>query len=328
MTEAWPIIDAHAHFLPEEAIAVAKTGGSSGFSGIPGARGIEGTLRFMEDAGVDMTVLTMSAVSFLGLNVCKAINDGYAKIMREYPRKFVLCGQVPLQQGQDVADEIDRCISELGLNGISLVSSFPEVTLDSPELWPLYEKINELNVPIIVHPTVRVPLWGGTDKYQMGSTVAREYDMAKAVIEVMYGVLKDFPELKFLMSHYGGGMPALKARIRAWFEPEGWDIADEFRNRAKTPRELDELGLARAFDELFDKLYFDMAGSGEGWMPMIKVGLLTIRTDRTCFGTDYPFEVHNAEDIRSFIDNIKQLDIPDAEKRLMLGENIKHLFQI
>ena len=123
-------------------------------------------------------------------------------------------------------------------------------------------------------------------------------------------------------------MPGLKARIRARFEPEGWDIPAEIKSYPKTPRELDELGLSKVFDDLFDRLYFDMAGSGAGWIPMIKAGLLTIRTDRTCFGTDYPYEVRNAEDVRFFIDTIRQLDISETDKRLILGENIKNLFKI
>jgi len=211
---------------------------------------------------------------------------------------------------------------------MSLVSSLSEVTLDSPELWPIYEKIDQLGVPIVVHPTVRFPIWGGGKKYELRRSISREYDIAKATVEVMYGVLKDFPNLKFLMPHYGGGMPGLKGRLRAYFEPEGWDIPDEIKNCLKTPRELDELGLSKAFDELFDKLHFDMAGAGGGWVPMIKVALLTMRTDRICFGTDYPYDIHNAQDVRSFINDVKQLDIPERDKRLILGENIINLFKI
>ncbi len=192
----------------------------------------------------------------------------------------------------------------------------------------MYEKIEQLGVPIVVHPTVRSPLWGGGKKYGLDGTVSREYDIAKAVAEIIYSVLKDFPDLKILMPHYGGGMPGLKARFRARFEPEGWDIPHEIKGCSKTPKELHELGLSKAFDDLFDKLYFDMAGSGAGWIPMIEAALLTLRTDRMCFGTDYPHDVHNAEDIRSFIDNVKQLDIPEADIRLMLGENIKRLFML
>ena len=337
MAEKWLIIDSHTHFLPEE--AVAKTGVSGGFDFSALLRGemsvpyrriqdIEGTLRIMEDAEVDMAVLNVAAMSQQGLEMCKALNDAYAKLAHDYPGKFILCGHIPLQQGQDVIDEIERCINELGLKGMSLVSSYPDVTLDSPVLWPSYEKINQLDVPIVIHPSPRFPIWGGGEKYDLRRTISREYDIAKATVEVMYGVLKDFPNLKFLISHYGGGMPALKARLRAWFEPEGWDIPAEIKSCPKTPRELDELGLFRAFDELFDRLYFDMAGSGAGWVPMIEAALLTMRTDRICFGTDYPYDMHNAEDIKSFVENIKQLDIPENDKRLILGENIKNLFKV
>jgi len=123
-------------------------------------------------------------------------------------------------------------------------------------------------------------------------------------------------------------MPGLKGRLRAWFEPEGLDIPAEIKNTPKTPRELDALGIPQAFDAVFDKLYFDMAGSGAGWLPAIKAALATLRTDRICFGTDYPHDMHTAQDIKSFIDTIKQLDTPEQDKRLMLGENIKRLFKV
>ena len=336
MTEKCLIIDAHTHFLPEEAITKAVSDGSTIWKENESKRSlpikrmedIEEMLRVMEDTGVDMAVLNQAAWSRFGLGVCKALNNGYARIARNYPGKFILCGHVPLQQGRDVLDEIERCIDSLGLKGISLVSSFPDITLDSPALWPMYEKIDQLGVPIVIHPPMR-PFQGERgNKYELSSTVLRECEIATAAVEIMYGVLKDFPNLKFLVPHCGGAMPGQKARIRAWFEPKGWNIPDESKNCPKTPRELDELGISKAFDELFDKLYFDMAGSGAGWIPMMKAALLTMRPDRICFGTDYPFDIHNAQDIRLFIDNIKKLDIAEADKRLILGENIKTLFNI
>lgn len=337
MAEKWTVIDSHIHYLPQE--AVAKTGVSKGFDyktlmhqelSLPYKRlqDIEGMLRVMEDAGVDMAVLTQSAWSAQGMEVSKGLNNGYAKVVRDYPGKFILCGHVPLQKGQDVIDEIERCISELGFKGMALVSSLPDVTLDSPELWPMYQKIEQLGVPILVHPTVRFPIWGGGEKYEMRRTISREYDIAKATVEVMYGVLKDFPDLKVLMPHYGGGMPALKGRLIAYYEPEGWDIPADVKGCLKPPRVVEKLGLRKAFEEQFGKLYFDMAGAGGGWAPMIEAALPGVRTDRLCFGTDYPFDMHEAVDIRAFIDNIKRLNIPESDKRRMLGENIKTLFNV
>ena len=225
MAEKWLVIDAHTHFLPEEAVTKARVSGGFDFPAllrgemsVPYKRiqDIEGILRIMEGAGVDMAVLNNAAWAAQGLEVCKALNDGYARAERDYPGKFILCGHVPLQAGQDVVDEIERCINELGLKGMSVVSSLSEVTLDSPELWPIYQKVNQVDVPIVVHPSVRFPIWGGGKKYELRRTISREYDIAKATVEVMYGVLKDFPNLKFLMPHYGGGMPGLKGRLRAW----------------------------------------------------------------------------------------------------------------
>jgi aminocarboxymuconate-semialdehyde decarboxylase len=332
------VIDSHMHFLPEEAISKAKSLNSLDFDtfikgdmgGSPHTKiqSITGILRIMEESGMDMAVLNQSSWSLQGLEVCKALNDGYARIKREYPGKFILCGQVPLGKIPGAVNEVERCVKELGLHGMSILTSAPDIALDMPELWPIYDKIAQLDVPIVVHPSIRAPIWGGGKKYNLSRTISREYDIAKSCVEVMYGVLKDFPELKFLFPHYGGGMPALKARLRAWYEGDLLNIPAEIKGSPKTPRELEETGLSRAFDELFGKIYFDMSGSGAGWLPMLKAALLVIPARRTCFGTDYPYDLHSAQDIRQFIDNIKNLEIPDEEKRAMLGENIRQLFKI
>ncbi len=336
MRDGYLVIESHTHYLPPEALKVEVKNTfdvpalthSDSRTPVGRTQDIEGLVRLMEDSGIDMAVLAMAQQSTLGFEVCKVMNERYAWVGKKYPGKFILCGHVPLQQGQEVLDEIDRCINGYGFKGIALTSSGPETALDSPALWPIYEKISRLNVPIVVHPPIRFPIWGGGKKYALGSTISREYDIALATVEILYAVLKDFPDLKFLIAHYGGGMPALKARVRAWFEPDNWSIPSDILHNPKTPRELDELGISQYFDNLFDKLYFDMAGSGAGWLPMIQAALATIRHDRMCFGSDYPFDIHNAADMRAFIDVIKKLNIPESDKRLILGENIKNLFKI
>jgi len=339
MPEKWLVIESHTHIIPREAAAIA--GFADGFDYAAPLRqegsvayamtqDVEGMLRVMEDSGIDMAVINKAAWSPQGMEMCKIINNNYNEIGRKYPGKFILCGTVPLQGGQDAVDEVERCINLLGLKGMSLVTSMLDAGMDFPGLWPVYEKIQQLDVPIVVHPTLRMPIWGGGKKYGLGWSVSREYDIAKAVVEVMYGVLKDFPKLKFLMPHYGGGIPGQKGRLRGQFSPDNWkwDIPGEVTFCPNTPRELEEKGLAKAFDEIFDKVYFDLAGGGVGYVPMIEGAISNIRADRLCFGTDYPYDVKLAEDIRYFIDIVKQLNIPETDKRLMLGENIKNMFNL
>lgn len=339
MAKKWLVIDSHTHIIPKE--AAAKAGFADGFDyaaplrqegsvSYAMAQDVEGMLRVMEDSGIDMAVINKAAWSPQGLEMCKLMNDKYVEVGNKYPGKFILCGTVPLQGGQDAADEVERCISELGLKGMSLVSSMLDANMDSPGMWPVYEKIQKLDVPIVVHPTLRMPIWGGGKKYGLGWSVSREYDIAKATVEVMYGVLKDFPDLKFLMPHYGGGIQGQKGRLRGQFSPDSWkwDVPGKVPFRPNTPREVEEKGLAKAFDQIFDKVYFDMAGGGVGWLPNIEAAIPNIRADRLCFGTDYPYDVKIAGDVRYFIDVVKKLDIPEANRRLILGENIKRLFKI
>jgi predicted TIM-barrel fold metal-dependent hydrolase len=63
-------------------------------------------------------------------------------------------------------------------------------------------------------------------------------------------------------------------------------------------------------------------------MPITEAATKTIRTDRLCFGTDYPFEIHDTEDVKGFIENIKNMAIPEADKKNILGDNIKRLFDV
>ena len=323
MAEKYLVVDVHHHHIPEGIIRKMSKERPPGWK-----RGteIESRLRLMDEAGVDMAVIEHAAASLHGLDICREINDGYAKIVHDYPKKFIPCVHIPLEGRLEVLDELERVVNEWGFRCVTLVSSTSKVTIDSEELFPLWEKINRLDVPIFVHPSIRAPLWGGT-KYNLSSHVSREYDIAKATVEVMYGVLTKFPDLKFVMPHYGGGMPSLKGRIMAWFEPKDHRIPEDLKGLPKTPRELEKTGLDKAFEKLFGKLYFDTAGFG-GWVPIVAAAVKVIRADRLCFGTDYPAEIHEAQDVKAFIDNIKQLGILTEDKRNILGNNVRNLLKL
>ena len=107
-----------------------------------------------------MVLLSMGAWIPNGLETCRAINDGYAKIQKEYPGKFITCAHVPVHQGAEAMDELKRSIEILGLQGVALITSYSHMAIDSDEMMPFYERISGYQVPIVVHPTLRRPLWG------------------------------------------------------------------------------------------------------------------------------------------------------------------------
>jgi len=328
------VIDTHHHFLPSEAVKYAKKTdeidyifGLKRFSiAYDWMQDVERTLTYMEECGIHMALLNQCSWSPNGLDTCKAINNGYAKIQKENPGKFVTCAHLPVHEGAPAMDELKRSMEVLGLNGVALLSSYTQITIDSEIMVPFYEKIVEYDVPIVIHPTLRRPLWGGV-KYDLSTTVSREYDIAKSVVEILYGVINKFANLKFLISHFGGGMPVLKERVVSWHQPEKWNLPEEIRGHALTPRELKEKGLWEDFHHQFDKLYFDSAGFG-GSMVMMRAAVDGIRRDRITFGTDYPFEFRDPRDVRQYIADIKSLDISEEDRRNILGQNVLDLFKI
>jgi len=189
-----------------------------------------------------------------------------------------------------------------------------------------FAKVSELDIPVVVHPTVRIPVWGGV-KHNMSGSVSREYDIIKAFVEALSGVLPEFPDVKFLFSHYAGGVPFLLPRIKSWYVPSGRSpIPEERRAAPKTMREFADYGLEKDFDKLLDQFYYNMAGTG-GSMTALKQALMVLKPERICFGSDYPWEMARPSDLKAYINGVKRLDIPERDKVNILGGNVLRLFK-
>ncbi len=328
------IVDTHFHFLTAEAVRNARKTEDGDYPFILKRfstaskllQDVDGTLRYMEASGIDMALLSMGAWIPNGLETCKALNDGCARIQKEYPGKFITTAHVPYQEGRAGLDELKRSIEVLGLQGVALISSFSHMTVDSDAMMPFYEKIRTYDIPIVVHPTLRRPLWGGA-RHDLSTTLSREYDIAKSVTEIMYGVLRRYPDLKFLVSHFGGGMPFLKWRLLSSHQPEEFNLAEGVKGHGLTPRQLKELGLWEDFHRYFDSIYYDSAGFG-GSMVTMRAAVDGLRIDRITFGTDYPYEFRDPNDSREYIANIKSMAISDEDKKKILGQNVLELFKL
>lgn len=336
MSNEWFVVDAHNQFIPHEAIP--KTKGTIADLTVEGistrifkcSLDIDGKLKLMDDAGIDMALIHMASLNLLGLDFCRAMNDGNARIAREYPDRIIALAHIPLDSAasSEGLKELDRSILELGLKGVALESSTQRLALGADELTPFFARINELGVPVVIHPANLKSMGSGSGlKHTMISQAAIEIENTNACIEVMFGVLNKFPELKFLMPHHGGALPIWQGRMKLSFIPEGFEVPEEFKNQPMTPRIRNLIGLDQPFQALMDKLYFDLSGFG-GWMPVTNMALSIIGPSRLCLGTDYGFEMNEAIDIKMFIDNIKALNITEQDKRKILGENIKELFQL
>ena len=330
------VIDMQHHFIPSGAVKLIGTTEEHDFTYGLGRfkkeyqqiQDPDVHLKWMDDSGIDMAILSTGSFVPNGEQFCKACNDGYSEVCRKYPDRFRGMTHVyPFGDVEKNRDEIKRGVEELGLWGIAAVTSFKNMTIDSPTMDHIYEMAVQYDMPLFVHPSIRMNLWGG-ERYDLFMTVTREYDIVKSFVEIIYGVLPRFPELKVIMAHFGGGLPALKGRLLAWHRPKGFPLPDDgLRHGGLAVNHAKELGLVDDFESMVKNMFFDSAGYG-GWLPVMKSAFETLGADHLCFATDYPYELNVPGYVKEYIREINDFDLPAEDKEKFLGRNMKELFRI
>lgn len=321
------VIDFHIHYSPKALIQdkldklrspddkqVSYVQGVPAYTTHNGLHDLDRHIRMMDHAGVDIAVISSGEGMGGDLEKCKIVNDALHEAMAIHEGRIIGMAHAPALGGAAAFAELERGIKQLGLKGVAVTSTVQGKGLDDKELWPFYEKVQELGTFLFVHPALASPTLGfqGFDAYDLYRAVGREFDLVLATIRLICGgVLDDFPDLKIVISHLGGGITSLLGRIKSYQDKEFWGLSgDPVHGRtAKEP-----------FEHYLSRLYFDTGGH-IGDMTAVQAALLNIPSDRLLFGTDYPQEIRTKEEIRQFVDNIDRLPLSRDEVDGILGFN-------
>jgi len=282
---------------------------------------IDKQLDFMDRAGIDLAVLSATLDS---VEDCKMTDDMYARILKEHGDRFACLAPCIPTRGQEALDELERAI-ELGMHGVVISPQNDGEPLDSLKLWPFYEAVLRLKIPVFVHITNIPTGYEALDaRYNLNVIFTREVDIAANVLRlILGGVLAEFPDLTFVMSHLGGGITAILERIERYVHFWGEKIWTELGTEPPFGEPYKD-----KFQEYFDRIYFDMAGY-EGGMRAVKWALTRIKPERLLFGTDYPYNFTNdPQGVKRYIENIRALDLPVDSIEGMLGNNAAKILGI
>ncbi|MFC1629555.1 amidohydrolase family protein, partial [Gemmatimonadota bacterium] len=170
------IIDFHNHHYPPEYIealraeqgAVTVTDDTNGNPvlhspgdynvAVPGHRDITFREQVLDEAEIDMQVLTLTSPGThlsspaQSVALARTVNDCFAATIHENPDRFTALGTLPLNDPEASVIELERAVLELGLRGIMLYSNVNGVPLYHESFLPLYEKADELNAVLYIHP--------------------------------------------------------------------------------------------------------------------------------------------------------------------------------
>lgn len=169
----------------------------------------------MNQRGVDKLVMSAPSHAFMywaddfGTEYARICNDEISAFCAKDPEHFDFWAHANLAKPTDAAREIERAVTQLGAKGVCVGgANFNGLEAYSEELYPVWEKLSELDVPIMVHGFNQSIYWGEkhtNDKFETTSIVG---DCVDETLFFWYlingGVLDTFPNLKTYITHAGG----------------------------------------------------------------------------------------------------------------------------
>ncbi len=280
---------------------------------------VEERLQFMDETGIDVAVLSTNPLKTLDQSI--KWHNHCAQMIRQAPGRFVGLATIPPLGGKPAFKELERGIKELGFRGVHIPTRNEGLHLDSREMWPFYKKAAELKIPVDVHVTLDPTGYDAAHApYALHYVIARELDMLTETFRLcLGGVLEDFPDLIFIMNHFGSGISSIMERMDAYLDFVGPGCPSLYQGKSL---------IRQPWREYFNKLYFNMAGR-EGGMAAVQCALTTIKPRRLMFGSDWPFNYdHNPKKAKKFIRDLQKLNLPQADIDAMLGGTAAKLFKI
>ena len=304
------IIDCHTHAIPLEfaAILKKKAGIKTRSQGLWNERE---RLEAMDRGKIDRQLLTYSpsedfyADPDQSTDFARTLNDGMASICQKRPDRFMAFGAVPMSRPQQAIPELERAIHELGLRGVSIPSNVGGRTLDGPEFQEVFAKINEMRLPVFIHPVDRDDFPKAWQSFRLDHYIGWPVDTAICLCKMICsGMLDRLKEITWLVSHMGGPIHTLMARI---------DRSNRDGCSEKRPVEY------------LKSFYYDTAGPAHAGAIMGAV--YTVGADHILFGTDLPWG-QEGDYLERAVAGVEESDLTQEQKDLIYSGNAKRILKL
>ncbi len=274
-------------------------------------------IREMDEAGIDMQLLSHGAPSGqklpedIAVALCQRVNDRLAKAIALHPTRFAGFAALPTIHPDAAADELDRCVSELGFKGAMIHGLTNGLWLDDKRFWPIFARAEKLGVPIYLHPSFPHPdvmkayYADYAQDYPQVIRAAWGYTVeaaTQAIRLVLSRVFEKHDNLQIILGHMGETLPFLLWRI----------------NQALSRPGHEEM----SFREQFSR-HFHVTTSGNFSTPALMCTMTELGMDRIMFAVDWPFVAN-----KPAMDWVETLQISREDKVKLLSGNAKKLLKI
>jgi predicted TIM-barrel fold metal-dependent hydrolase len=275
------ILDAHTHIFPEEMCRRREDFFSDepAFQALydsPRSRlvGPEELLKNLEEVGVEAAVV--SGFPWRQERLWRRQHEVILEAQRRWPRKIIgFCNVNPLDPA--APGEVERCLAA-GFRGVGELAWY----LDDPGkdleyfLTPLAELSQHFRVPLMLH---------------MNDPVGSHYPGKAAIrLDAVYRLIQKFPEVIWILAHWGGGLPFYGL-------------------------------LKKEAPEVLQRVYFDTAASPYLYRPAIyRLAAEMVGPEKILFGSDYPLLSP-----QRYLEEMEEANLPEDWREMILGENLAAL---
>ncbi len=297
-------------------------------SGPPGAKLIAaladiGNARVaaMDAAGLDMQVLSLNSPGVEQSEVADSIalardaNDMLAEAVRKHPKRFAGMAALPVGRPDKAAEELERCVRQLGFKGANINGHNRGRYLDDPFYAPVLARAEALGVPIYLHPTLPPPavMQASYSGFNPAATFiiagpgwGWHIETGMHIMRMIFGGVFDrFPKLQIVIGHMGEALPFMLPRIEA--------VGARLPPGAGPKRPL--------ADYLRENLHYTFGGFN--FASTFQVLLSTVGAERIMFSIDYPYG--SMAEARAFLDT---LPVSDAEREAIAHGNAEKLLGV
>ncbi len=275
------ILDAHTHIFPEEVCLRRE----DFFADEPAFRLLyespkaklvwpEEFVKALDEEKVDAAVVL--GFPWRQERLWRRHHEVILEAMRRWPRHVAgFCAVHPLEPG--AAREVERCLSQ-GFRGVGELAWYLEDLGEdlATYLAPIAELCQHYRAPLMLH---------------INDPVGPAYPGKAAIsLPAVYRLIKAFPEVDWILAHWGGGLP-----FYGLMKKEG--------------------------PEVFRRVYFDTAASPYLYRPEIyRLAAEMVGPEKILFGSDYPLLPPSR-----YLKEMKDAGLSEEWQEMILGKNLAQL---
>ncbi len=239
-----PVIDVHTHMLNHDYLALLEKHGGPRLTlkeVVGGLRAIHlddapfmtpvaemfdypARISMMDEVGIDVSVISLTCPNVywgppeVSLQAARVMNDDMAAARSRYAGRIEYFCSLPWQHAELATAELARAKAQ-GACGVMVLANIAGRPLTAPEFAPIWQAIDSLALPVLVHPTAPPGVREmQMNEFQLTASIGFTFDTTLAVSRMLFdGFFDRYAQLKIIASHGGGALPFLLGRLDQCF---------------------------------------------------------------------------------------------------------------